>query len=245
MMNKLSKFYGVTMITAVLLMLTRMIPIFAGGAITFQEFPPATLIDTANLAVNSRWGWELSHLMLLASLLLFFISYAGLYLAVKQRGQNKLGLSSLVVLGTGLLFYAIAGVIDGFLVPTAANQIGYLADVSPESSLAFVGLSHEAALAFFGQAQTGIILGIGLFSLTLWRGRLLSRWLVGVGAGLSGLALVGLLAGVFGDYWRTFATTGPVMMLFFFWQLALGIGMVRTRATAVPTETPRLQEKAA
>jgi hypothetical protein len=241
-MTETSKFGGGAIITAVLLMLTRMIPIFASGAINFQDFPPDTAIGTASLAVSARSGWELSHLMLLVALMLFFIGYAVIYGALKQRGQETLGLASIVVLGTGLLFYAVAGVIDGFLVPVAANGSGFLADVGADSALAYVGLGHEAALAFFGQAQTGIVLGIGLVSVALWRARLLGRWLAGVGAALSALALIGLIAGAFGDYWRTFSTAGPVMMLFFFWQLALGIAMVRTETRSVAEAHLRLQE---
>jgi hypothetical protein len=244
-MTNTRKLGGTAIVTAVLLMLTRMIPIFASGAITFQNFPPDTVAGTADLAINARPGWELSHLMLLAALVLFFIGYVVLFLALAQRRQGILGISSIVVLGSGLLFYAIAGVVDGFLVPVIANRAGFLADIPVDSAHAFVGLGHETALAFFGHAQTGIVLGIGLFSVALWRAKLLNRRVVAAGAGLSGLALVGLLAGVFGDYWRTFATAGPTMLLFFFWQLALGVAMVQTRTTVVDDTQPRLQENAA
>ncbi len=241
-MKRSIKFSGAAIITAVFLMLTRMIPIFASGAITLEEFPLDSAAATANLAVAARSGWEMSHLMLLAALLLFFVGYLVLYQVLNQHSQTALGLLFIVILGTGLLFYAIAGVIDGFLVTAVANHLGLLAGTPADSTLTFVSLGHEAALSFFGQAQTGIVLGIGLLATALWRARLLNRWLVGIGAGLSALALVGLLAGVFGAHWRTFATAGPIMMLFFFWQLALGIALVRSQEKAVPAPAVRLQE---
>jgi hypothetical protein len=79
----------------------------------------------------------------------------------------------------------------------------------------------------------------------LWRARLLSRWLAAVGAGMSGLALVGLVIGVYGNHWRTFETAGPTMMLFFLWQLALGAAMVRYKPAALTEPHSRLRENPA
>lgn len=239
------KFGGAAIITAALLMFTRTIPILASGAIAPQDFPPKTIAGTTNLAITAWGGWELSHLMLLAALVLFFTGYVVLYAELKQRGQKALGLLFMVTMGVGLLFFAIAGVIDGFLVPAVANHLGLMAELPSESTGMLVALSHEGALAFFGLAQTGIVLGIGLACVALWRARLLSRWLLATGAGLSGLALVGLVAGVYGGFWRTLETAGPTMLLFFLWQLAFGIALVRHKPTAVGEPHSHLRENPA
>lgn len=219
-----NKFSGWAIITAVLLYFIRFIPIIASGV---QDFPPSTIAGYVDLAIVGRWGWELSHLMLLASLALFFMGYVWLYAELRQREQKTLGLLFIVTMGGALLFKAIAGVIDGFLVPAAANQLGIMAELSEEFAHAFVGFSHEGAMAFFGQGQTGNVLGIGLAAVALWRAKLFNRWLGAIGAGLSGLALLGLVVGVFGDHWQAFETTGPALMVFNLWQLALGIAIVR------------------
>ena len=83
-------------ITAVLLYFTRMIPIITSGA---QDFPPSTIAGYVDLAIVGRRGWELSHLMLLASLALFFMGYVWLYAELKQREQKNLGLLVIVAMG--------------------------------------------------------------------------------------------------------------------------------------------------
>lgn len=239
------KLGGAAIITAVLLMLTRTIPVFASGAISAQEFPPGTITGTVNLAIAARRGWELSHLMLLAALALFLIGYLVLYAELKRRGQKNFALLFIVTLGAGLSAYAIAGVTDGFLVSAAANRSGLMSELSADSTAAFVAFAHEAALSLFGLAQTGIVLGIGLACGALLRAGLLNRWLAITGAAMSDLALIGLAFGVYGDYWRNLETAGPTMLLFQLWQLALGIAMLRHKPMAAVESRSHMHESPA
>ena len=215
-----NKFSGWAIITAVLLYFIRFIPIIflaAGGS------PPSTLTGFADLAIVGRW-WELSHLMGLTLPALFFVGYVWLYTELRQREQKNLGLLFIVVMGEALLFQAIAVVMDGFLVPAAANQSGLMAELPAEFAHAFVGFSHEAAQAFLKQAITITVLGIGLVSVALWRAKLFNKWFVAISAGLSGLVFLGLVIGVFGP------TRGPLLVELLginLWQLALGISIVR------------------
>lgn len=213
-----NKFSGWAIITATLLEFIRFIPIFLSGA---GNFPPSNIADVVELTTVGRRGWEFSHLMGLTLLALFFVGYFMLYTELRQREQKNLGLLFIVAMGGGLLLKAVAAVMDGFLLPAAANQLGLMAEFTEESAHAFVGFSHEAAMAFLGQGTTSTILGIGLVSVALWRAKLLNKWLVAISAGLSGLALLGLVIGVFGP------TTGPLFLGISLWQLALGIAIVR------------------
>ena len=111
--------------------------------------------------------------------------------------------------------------IDGFLVPAAANQLGLTAELSTEFSHALVGFGHEAAQTFLGRGITGTVLGIGLVSVALWRAKLLNKWFVAISAGLSGLVFLGLVIGVIEPM------IGPLFLGISLWQLALGISIVR------------------
>ncbi len=216
-----NKFSGWAIITAVLLYFIRFIPIIFSGA---GNFPPSTLAGFADLAIVGRRGWELSHLMGLTLPALFFMGYVWLYTELRQREQKNLGLLFIVVMGGALLFQAIAVVMDGFLVPAAANQSGLMAELPAEFAHAFVGFSHEAAQAFLKRGITITVLGIGLVSVALWRAKLLNKWFVAISAGLSGLVFLGLVIGVFGP------TRGPLLVELLginLWQLALGISIVR------------------
>lgn len=51
------------------------------------------------------------------------------------------------------------------------------------------------------------------------------------GAVFCGLALLGLVVGVFGDHWHAFETTGPALMVFNLWHLALGVAIIRHKPT--------------
>lgn len=248
-MNPSPRVAGMAFIVAVLLMFTRMVPIFASGAIAPQDFPPDTVEVTVALARSTQTGTEISHLMLLIALVLFFAGTLVLYGQLAGKGQATLALFAVVVSSLGLLLYAIAGVLDGFLLPAVANGLGLLSTIPEETAQTLVGFSHETALSFFGQAQTAIILGVGLWGVALWRARLYGRWLSMSGVTLSALALLGLIAGVFDLHWRTFETAGPALLLFFVWHLALGLSMVRdqratTRAEVDVILNPDLTENA-
>ena len=140
-------------------------------------------------------------------------------------------------MGLALVFKAVAGVLDGFLLSAAANQFGLFTELPAELAHGFVGFSHEASMAFFGQGQTGLVLGIGLVSVDMWRVNFLNKWFAAIGAGLSGLALLGLAVGVFGNYWQAFEATGPLIAVIAVWQLAVGIAVLRHKPADAAQES--------
>lgn len=230
------KWGGAALIAATLLMIFRMTPIFSSGAIAVEDFPPDTTASIMGLAVAATGAWKASHLMLFASLFLSFIGFMHIRRELIARGQNTLSLLFITMMSAGLLFYAIAGVADGFLLPNAATQTGLFSELPAESILLSVAYAHEIALTFFGQALTGIFLGIGLLGVALWRAGLYPKWLSGIGAALSALALAGLAAGVFGPYWRSISMAGPIIALSFVWELALGVAMLRHRTASTSVD---------
>ena len=112
---------GIALVLAALLNLTRMIPIVANFPEGLEVFPPQTADQIALLHLENTVGVVISHIMALASFPLYLIGCLFLFSLLKERNQQYFGVPALVLLSFGFFLFAIAVIVDGFVLHLVAE----------------------------------------------------------------------------------------------------------------------------
>jgi hypothetical protein len=226
-MTKSQKLGGAALIDAILLTLTRNIPIVIGQPADSQELFPQSASGIAQLIDVNLSGWHASHIMALLSFPLFLWGFMTFYRLLVARNRRVIALPFIISMGLGLTLYTVAVVIDGFMTPVAAQNLLSATGEAQETATFLVSYTHNFALSFFAPALFAIVAGIGILSVGLFSTQLYARWFRWAGLILSVIAIVGYISGIFGSHWDNFQVTGPVLMLVYVWFLILGINLMR------------------
>jgi hypothetical protein len=225
---------GYLQILAGLLLLTRLIPIFANLPEGFSQFPPATTEDMAILAAHNTAGYHYSHLMALFALPLLWLGFFSHYQRYLAKGMVRRAVFGMVGLTVAVTLFSIAVLIDGYLVPLAAAEYVAPTMISSETALYFVMYSHALAMLFFTPSALFFAIGLGLLASPMAHGQIHSKWF-----GFAGIFLANL--GVFGHIFDWTLNGMPlgasVMMAFFIWTFLLGFSSLaahKREKTAYP-----------
>ena len=216
-----NKFGGLAIIIGAALNLTRLIPIFFNEQINFQTFPPETVSQVTETSLLP--GWLLSHIMGFVSAPLLITGFISLYQVFKDRKQHEAGLSSIVFLSIGMLFYGLAVGVDGLLLPQAAKTL--LAASSAEQSTAIMlqNFTHSMALIFGGLSLVATFVGVVLMGFALSHG--FERHVIGrIGVIYGVVGILGLFTGMIDIHMHeNFMISAGSLFGAQAWFLALGV----------------------
>ena len=210
---------GAGLILGGLLFFGRMAPIFA----VLPEdlaFPPETTEDLIRLQVIAGVRWTISHLMGLVSVGLLATGYWIQASALAAVGHKIVGRAAALIAAAAFGLFAIALVIDGFLVFNLA--VAYSAGGSGAPGLPDVQAMHDRALLFFTPAVFLMFVAIGVLSSRMLHRHIHSRWLGGLGMAIAVTAITAYLFGVTGPNWDNLQIGGSLMMLGFLWHVLMG-----------------------
>lgn len=210
---------GYFMILAGLLLLTRLIPIFANLPEGFTTFPPATTEEMAILAAHNTYGYHWSHLMALFAMPLLWLGFFSHYQRFMTKGLCKRATTGIVGLSLGVLLFSIAVLVDGFLVPITAAEFVSPETISKETALYFTQYSHALAMIFFSPAALFFAIGFGLLASPMAHGHIHNKWFGFIGMILSNIGIFGYF---FGWTLKGMPLGATVMMAFFLWTFLLG-----------------------
>lgn len=225
-MDRYMKWAGIVMALAGLLMLTRMVPIFA----TLPDdmaFPPKAPMDIIRLAEVAGLRWQLSHAMGLSAMLLFTMGYWLHAKILANVGSRRVGAAAAVTATIAFGLFAIALVIDGFQLPAAINAYTS-GEGRPVVSLEDIISTHELALSFFTPGIFLMFAAIVVLSSRMLHRRIHSRWLGVVGQVIAFAAITAFLFGSTGPNWDNLRVGGLAIMAAFLWHLLVGLRAMLT-----------------
>ncbi len=219
-MDKQIKWAGAALVAGGLLMFTRMAPILAVLP-EDMAFPPESTQEMIRLAEIAGSGWQWSHLMGLAAVLLFAIAYGWHAQVLIRLGWKRIGLATAVAATAAFGLFAIALFLDGFIVPATIESYMSAAGDKP-ATLEQVADSHSFALRFFTPAVFLMFVAAGLLSSPMLHRVIHVRWLGIVGQAIAVIAVTAYLTGITGPDWNNMQIAGTLMMAVFSWHLLLG-----------------------
>ena len=219
-MDKRSKWAGAAMIIGGLLMITRMVPIFAILP-DDMAFPPETTQEMIRLAGIAGSRWQLSHIMGLAAVILFGVAYGWHVNALLRLGWKRIGIVLAVAATMAFGLFGIALVIDGFVVPATIDSYVSANGVNA-TTLEQVAGSHQLAQRFFTPSMFLLFVTMGLLSSPMLHRAIHTRWLGFVGQFIAILAVTAYLTGVAGPNWNNLQIAGTLIMAAFLWHLVVG-----------------------
>ena len=216
---------GYFLIAASLLLLTRLIPIFANLPEGFTTFPPATVEDMAILAAHNTSGYHYSHLMAFFALPLLWLGFYAHYQRYVEVGMIRRATTGIVALTVAVILFSIAVLIDGFMVPLASSEYVTPEMLNKETALFFAHFSHQLAMSFFTPSALFFAIGLGLLASPMAHGQIHNKWFGIIGIVLANISIFGTL---FGWTLNGMALSASVMMGFFFWSFALGFSSIKS-----------------
>ena len=219
-MDKQIKWAGAALVAGGLLMFARMAPILAVVP-EDMAFPPESTQEMVRLAEIAGSGWQLSHLMGLAAVLLFAIAYGWHAQVLIRLGWKRIGLATAVTATTAFGLFATALFLDGFILPATIESYVSAAGGQP-ATLEQVADSHSFALRFFTPAVFLMFVAAGLLSSPMLHRVIHVRWLGVVGQAIAVIAVTAYLTGITGPDWNNMRIAGTLMMAAFAWHLLLG-----------------------
>ena len=223
-MQLTKKFGGILSIIGAVLNLTRLVPIFLNEQITLETFPPETVTQVTETSLLP--GWQLSHIMGFVSVPLLIIGFISLYQSLSNHNQREVGLSAIVFLSIGMLFYGIAVGLDGLLLPQTAENILASVDTEQPTAIMLQTYTHSLALMFGGLSLVGTLPGVALMGFGLSRG--FGRHVIGLIGVLYGvLGIIGLFIGIIDIHMHeNFMISAGYLFGAQAWFLALGVRML-------------------
>ena len=203
-----------------LLMFTRMAPIFVILP-DDMAFPPETTQDMIRLAKIAGSRWQLSHIMGLAAVVLFAIAYGWHANVLMRVGWKRIGLVLAVTATMAFGLFAIALVIDGFVVPARIESFA-LANEVQSTTIEQVAGAHQLALRFFTPGVFLVFVSMGVLAAPMLHRIIHRRWLGFIGQIVAISAVTAYLTGVTGPNWSNLQIAGSLMMAAFAWHLLVG-----------------------
>lgn len=232
MTENMNKKAGIALIAGAVISILRVVPIVASDGVTRDNFPPETVEDIVFFA--QLQGWHISHVLIFVLIPLFLFGISGLASEAARSGQQSAGRMAAIGTSISMGLFAIATVLDGFVLPALAEEIEQN-NLSPDSHTAALTLfTHETA-SIFGGVASGFLLITALFiGIALLKGlEVRPLGIIGVVIGLTSTIgyLTGLLAVNISD---DFGRVGPLLMIMFIYLLAVGAQLTRTQQTLQP-----------
>ncbi|MEM7126768.1 MAG: hypothetical protein AAF702_10610 [Chloroflexota bacterium] len=229
MTNELTKKAGIALILGALISIFRVLPIVLSDGVTGDNFPPESLEDV--VFFSQLQGWHISHVLILVLIPLLIFGVAVFARDAAENGQASAGIMALIGLTLSMVLFSVATVLDGFVLPAVTADIGEAALTGDSHSGALALFTHEAASIFGGTASALLLITALFIGIALLHG-LGAQWLGGLGVVLGILSTLGYLIGVLNlNISDGFSRVGPLLMLIFFYLLAVGIAMVRRGST--------------
>lgn len=225
MTNDLTKKAGVALILGAVVSISRVLPIVLSDGVTGDNFPPESLKEVVFFSLLQ--GWHVSHalILVLIPLLVFGVGVFARDAAAKY--QASAGLMALIGTTFSMILFAVATVLDGFVLPAVTDDIVVAEAAGNAHGEALALFTHEAASIFGGTASAVLLITALFIGIALMRG-FGARWLGGIGIVLGVLSALGYLTGFLNlNISDGFGRVGPLLMGSFFYLLAVGIVMLR------------------
>ena len=222
------KIAGLAMTIGGFLFFVRMVPVLRVVP-DDMAFPPESDADLVRLVDLAGIAWPVSHALGLIAMGLFVFGYWSHRNHLKEFDRQPQSTWAAWVATIGFGAFAIALIIDGFGVPSAANTI--LASETTPRDLVYsqAGDIHKLALRFFTPGVFLMFIAIGLLSTRLIHRLIHNRTLgfLGMLIAISGPTVY--LFGLAGPNWDNLRVGGSLMMLAFLWHLLIGLSAVRSK----------------
>lgn len=219
---------GSFMVLAALLLITRLVPIFANLPEGFAGFPPATTEQLAMLAAHNTSGYHLSHLMALLAMPLLWIGFFAHYQRLVEKGLVRRSIIGMTGITMGAGLFSIALLSDGFLLTFASLEFMSPQMLDKNAAEMLVAFTHKMSMSFFTPAMISLFVGFGFFASPFAHGHMHNKWLGFIGIALANTGAFGLI--LKGAEFSRMPLGGLVMMGTFFWVLAIGISALRLHA---------------
>lgn len=222
MIKDLTKKAGIALILAALISIFRVLPIVLSSGVTRENFPPESLQDI--VFFSQLQGWHISHVLILIIIPLFVFGTAVFAYEAAENGQASAGIMAFIGTTVSMILFSIATVLDGFALPAIARHINATELASSDTGFGALTLfTHEVASIFGGTATAFLLITALFFGIALLRG-IGNRWL-GIGGIILGMvSVIGYLTRILElNISDSFGRVGPLLMLMFFYLLAVGI----------------------
>ncbi|GJL95308.1 MAG: hypothetical protein DHS20C05_17130 [Hyphococcus sp.] len=224
------RFAGAAMSLAGILFIGRIAPVVAKKPEDIA-FPPANSEELIKLAASAGAAWPIAHVLGLVAVVLVVFAYWRHGEALAKAGHERVGRIAAFIAATGFGLFAIALVIDGFVVYEAALRS--MNNPADAALLKKAGDAHQLAILFFTPAMFGMFLAMGVLSSRMLHGYVHSRWLGVIGQIIAIAAITLYLTGLAGPHWDNMQTGGLAMMLGYLWHIIIGLAALFGRGVRV------------
>ena len=225
MTNNLTQKAGIALVLGAVISIFRVLPIVLSNGVTGDNFPPESLEDV--IFFSQLQGWHISHVLILVLIPLLIFGTGILARDAAAKNQASAGLMALIGTTLSMILFSVATVLDGFVLPAVTRDIGAAGGAGEAQTGTLALFTHEAASIFGGTASAFLLITALFIGIALMRG-FNAQWLGGLGIALGALSALGYLTGFLNlNISDGFTRVGPLLMLSFFYLLAVGIAMLR------------------
>ena len=219
-MNDLHVKGGYALISGAALNIFRLVPIWVHEGISFDNFPPRTVDDS--IFVSQLFGWNVSHIMGLASVPLLLFGAFALFEELKQRQAASQGLAAMVIIQSSLVLYLVGLIADGLALPKLVDHFQSQIATRNEIALLQIDSLHLMATSFGGFAAALMLVATLFVGAGVARG-FQKRVFGSLGMGIGLVSLIGFLSGFLDlDITKSLFTVGPLSVAMFIYLAATG-----------------------
>ena len=230
MENDLTRKAGIALILDAIISIFRVLPIALAEGATRKNFPPETLDEI--MLFSQTQGWHISHVLILVLVPLLVFGTGAFAHDSAQKGQASAGMMAFIGTTFSMILFSVATVLDGFALPAVVRHIS-ASELASDTYGVLTLYTHEVASIFGGTASAILLITALFFGVALLRG-FENRWLGSAGIILGALSSVGYLTRILElNISDSFGRVGPLLMLMFFYLLAIGIVMLRQRVASL------------
>ena len=233
MEKDLTRKAGIALIIGAIISIFRVLPIVLVEGATSDNFPPETVEEI--MLFSQTQGWHISHVLILIVVPLLVFGAGVFARDSSEKGQASAGFMALIGTTFSMILFSVATVLDGFALPAVAGHIS-ASELTGDSQYGTLTLfTHEVASIFGGTASAILLITALFFGIALLRG-FENRGLGIAGIALGLLSSIGYLTGILAlNISNSFELVGPLLMLMFFYLLAIGITTIKRSLTSLMT----------
>ena len=231
MEKDLTRKAGIALVLGAIISIFRVLPIVLVEGATRDNFPPETLDEI--MLFSQTQGWHISHVLILVLVPLLVFGTGVFARDSAQKGQASAGIMALIGTTFSMILFSVATVLDGFVLPAVVGHTS-VSELAGDTHYGILTLfTHEVASIFGGTASAVLLITAFFFGIALLRG-FENRWLGIAGMILGALSLVGYLTRILElNISESFGRVGPLLMLMFFYLLAIGIVTLKRSLTSL------------